>query len=401
MQDSRNAAVGWCPLRLFHEWAGDDLRRWKKLKDKTLTHSKLGRCRVQDVVQGKGSSVHLRMQVIGSDDARIRTFDLTALPFFFDAESYDDLWDDVSHKSAIEEIRTIRAEREEAVELARLRDQERLAAIEASFQRAKIERLAQKERLLRIIRQSFPAVWSDSDEAGRRIDCILLSWVDSDYGRLQSYGEYGSRDEFERDIAAIAESIGRTEKSEDIQRIVCAAPWKKKPEVRLFAALWYFQDWRLTGNLWSLARCSGHSRRTIPSLALELTDHVRYEIHSYIKSREGAAVLTSRSAAYCDIGKLGDAEVLVKMILAQTPGDFRALRVQGRIQFRYGNYEAGAESFAQANVLDPSRDDNELRSVLDALDVAEREKAVAALVARDPDAFGWLGDSGRRTRRPA
>lgn len=395
-----------CPLILFQEWAGLELDRWRRLEGKELIHSSRGICLVKSVTPGPGGAIRILMQS-GS------VFDLTGLRFFVNNGAYRELSEvlfretdvtkiqasvlakEQSRKTAINNLelkvqerrreaeRGAAARRQQQILREKLHQAEAIARqerlnqeLEDRAERERVERRRQQEFLKRV-KECCPEFWNIPDQiAAVVVDCLL---------KLP-----------EADVLAAVSSLGGASSQTDVERIVKSVERSKQSTYRLFSALWYFQEWLDTRKLWFMASCSGDSRKINSQLAIEFTDLVREDIAARPNLSEARAVMTSRSAAYCDLGQLERAEKLVAYVLSQFGGDYRALRVQGRVRFHLGDFQGGAESFARAAQIDPSGGNSEVEGALRQLDGPQREQAIAALRARDPAAFAWLSAPVRR-----
>lgn len=150
------------------------------------------------------------------------------------------------------------------------------------------------------------------------------------------------------------------------------------------------EAWRKTGDAWQAINACSHWRKagqaeTGLSMAQQVLDEA-------VDGNLRSAALTTRGGALRDLNRHQEAIQSGEGAHAISPADFRPCTLLGAVHIEMGDHIAGAEWYERAEARGATKDsvDGELRSILAAASVKERNAIRTALKARDPQRYDWL-----------
>jgi len=152
----------------------------------------------------------------------------------------------------------------------------------------------------------------------------------------------------------------------------------------------YEQEYKQTGNKWSLASASSHWRSAKePRQALRLTDELSF---NNIKEKKlKLALLTTRGGAFRDLGQFNEAKQCARKAIQSQQSRRHPYTLMGALCYEQGEYEEGERWFNEAvkRGASPKDKDAEIERVVKKAHKDKLEQVVAYLLKRDPVQYEW------------
>ena len=155
-------------------------------------------------------------------------------------------------------------------------------------------------------------------------------------------------------------------------------------------ALFYEQEYKITGNKWNLPNASSHWRKAgQPSSALNVTENLDFD--KIKENKLKSALLTTRGGAFRDIDKLDDAEKCALKAIEYQPQSHHPYTLMGAICFERGQFLEGERWFNEAikRGASPRDQDAEMKRVVKNAKDEKRQEVVEYLLKKDPQRYAW------------
>ena len=150
-------------------------------------------------------------------------------------------------------------------------------------------------------------------------------------------------------------------------------------------------EWSQTRNVWMAINACGHWRKAERSeKGLAIAEAALDQAAKTKKTR--SALLTTGGGALRDLGRLQESARFGREAHSLTRQDFRPCTLLGAVHLEMRAHVEGAEWYEKAEARGASRDliDRDLRSILNAAPLEERNQIKNAFKAYDASRYSWL-----------